>query len=234
MGCCVGKVQIVSKEEQLIREKEAAIGFSHFTCHEMDVFIRKICSKPHLNSRQFQAFMEKLSRGVGINKIDASILCFFRLVVYYKGEYDRTLLLIMVVLHCRGTAEDRARILTEIVDSELTREINYEQTYTLVHYMVEIALISCFILIDEEKLDVQTAKNLRRYQSRFKRIRDKVETEVLALFAEENSGCRLEDLQRKVASPATGSLLTAEGLRDFACKLIQDRKQKKRLRPVAT
>lgn len=228
MGCCQQNSDDCSAEERLIRNREAELGLGNFTCKELDLFIRKICSKSYLNAAQFQAFMEKLAERRGNLKRDTSVYCFFRSVVYYKGEYTRFLLLLLVVLYSRGSYPDKATILLEIVDTDLIRQITLADAQLLAHFMVEIALVSSFSAVYEENLHGERAKKLKEYKADLEQVKDKVEGALMKLLVGKSSHCRLEDLQRQVKYPDVGRLLTAVGLRDFACELIKDSKRGKR------
>lgn len=168
--------------------------------------------------------MKKLSEAVENVEFDVPTSCFFRSVLYYKGEYDRTLLLLMVVLYCRGSYADRARILLEIVDVDLRREIDLNDAQMLAHFMTRISLISTFTLVFEEAFDDQTTQRLKKYKSSLKHIAHRVEMALYTLLVGREYYCRLEDLQSKVTVPSFGRLLTAVGLREFACEILDDHK----------
>lgn len=232
MGCCADHLQS-SEEERLLRGKEEYLGFSSFTCIEMDLHVRKICSKRHLSKNQFQALMEKLNTAAKSPDQDTAAICFFRSTLYYKGEYDRTLLLILVVLYCRGSYQDRARILLDIKDDQLRYEINSVEAHALAHFMVEIALSGAFSLIFEESMGNEPALLLNKYKAALSRVLGRVETALSSMLTGKKSSCRLEDLLEKVKTPSLGRLLTAVGLRELACELIHSSRAHQQSSPDA-
>ena len=221
MGCCESGSLHSSEEERLLRGKEEYLGFSSFTCIDMDLCVRKICSKQHLSKNQFQVLMEKLNTAAKSPAQDTAALCFFRSTLYYQGEYDRTLLLILVVLYCRGSYQDRARILFDIKDEQLHYEINSVEAHTLAHFMVEIALSGAFSLIFEESMGKAPALLLNKYKASLSKVLGRVESTLSSMITGKKSNCRLEDLLEKVKNPSLGRLLTAVGLRELACELLQ-------------
>lgn len=220
MGCCEHGFLNSSEEERLLRGKEEYLGFSSFMCTDMDLYVRKICAKPHLNKNQFQVLMEKLNTADKSPEKDTAALCFFRSTLYYQGEYDRTLLLILVVLYCRGSYLDRARVLFDIKDDQLRCEITSVEAHTLAHFMVEIALSGAFSLIFEESMGKEPALLLNKYKSSLSKVFGRVEAALSNMLTGKKSICRLEDLLETAKNPSLGRLLTAVGLRELACELL--------------
>jgi len=225
MGCCTNHFLKGSAEEQLLREQEAYLGFSSFLCIELDLHVRKLCSQSHLSKNQFQVMMEKLNTAAKSPQQSTAALCFFRSILFYQGEYDRTLLLILVVLYGRGSYQDRARVLLDIKDEQVTFEISSTEARSLAHFMIEISLKGVFSLVFEESIEKKAASLMKAYKDSLSKVRGRVEAALSALLVDRHNRCRLEDLLKKVQTPSLGRLLTAVGLRELACEMIQSARQ---------
>lgn len=234
MGCCAHHLSLTSTEEKLLREQEAYLGLTSFLCIELDLHVRKICSQSHLSKNQFQTLLEKLNTAAKSPRDSSAALCFFRSVLYYQGEYDRTLLLILVVLYGRGSDQDRARVLLDIKDEQLNFEISSIEAHNLAHFMVEISLKGVFSLVFEESMGQEAVSLLKAYKSSLSKVRSRVETALSALLVDRHGRCRLEDLLEKVKTPSLGRLLTAVGLRELACEMIESGRQSENPEPSPT
>lgn len=221
MGC--GDTRDHGQEEDYLKSLELALGFGLHNVRHLDLYIRKYASNEDMNPNQCRLIGQKLGLQLTNSSGARTAEIYFSNLLYYQGTYSRTLMLLLAVMHGSGQASDRARLLFEIFDLELTERITVSDMNTMVSNMIKIALQQVDILVNYELLDKKPAAQLREYLRKINSVYAQVEKKVKKqLFPDENL-LTLPSLLRIITDPNAARLLTSSGLRTFALELYRQK-----------
>jgi hypothetical protein len=221
MGC--GDSRDHGEEEDYLKSLELALGFGLHNVRHLDLYIRKYASDDDMNPNQCRLIGQKLGLQLTSSSGARTAEIYFSNLLYYQGTYSRTLMLLLAIMHGSGQAADRARLLFEIFDLELTERISVSDMNTLVTNMTKIALEQVDILVNYEMLDKKPAAQLREYLRKVNSMSAQVDKELKKLLFPDENALTLTSLLRVIKDPQVARLLTSSGIRTFALELFRQK-----------
>ena len=211
------------EEEAHLRELEAALGFQQHSSKHLDLYIRKYASSEDMNKNQYKLIGQKLNISLQNSEKLRTAAIYFSDLLFYKGIYDRTRLLIVAIMMGTGFAEEKAKLLFEIFDTEVRQEIQIMDATLLVSVMAKVSIEEVERLVSYEVLSALTTKKLQAYLAKINSVLTDVEKRMQETLFNGKDTHRLEGFVKAVSTQNGARMLSSRGIRKLAVEIYEEK-----------